>query len=231
MATIHVFIQSKTTGKSLFAAFLTQYLREERGQNTLCVDTDSLFGSLSSFSDLKADRVEVQHVPAYCRKIPPDATHVVIDVSVNFFFPFCGQMRTHFLPALADGGHSLLLHTVITGGGQMMETYNGFHNLAENFSDLPFIVWLNPHYGEIAAEGRTFEESGVYMRHKAAVRSIVHMPKCPDMTTEDVRGMYADHLTFKETQAETYKNVMVRLRLNKYKESLYVALNSANLGE
>lgn len=103
------------------------------------MDTDTLFNSLSSFA-LEADRLEVEHVPAYCRKIPPDVAHVVIDVSVNFFFPFCGQMRTHLLPALADGGHNPLIHTVITGGGQRAETYNGFNNLVENFADLPFIV-------------------------------------------------------------------------------------------
>jgi len=208
---------------------LAQYLNEERGEKTLCADLDVLFGSLKSFAALEAPQVKVEDIPAYCRAIPPDTAHVIMDVSTNFFFPFCEQMRKPFLPALADGGHVLLLHTVITGGAQIRETYNGFNNLAENFSDLPFIVWLNPYYGEIVAEGRTFEESSVYMRHKAAVRSIVHLPKCSDMTREDVRDMYAAHLTFKEAQERTDNSIAVRHRLKKYQENLYAALNSAGL--
>jgi len=229
MATIHIFIQSKTTGKSLFAAFLAQYLGEERGEKTQCADLDILFGSLKGFAALKATQVEVKDVPAYCRAIPQDTAHVIMDVSVGVFFDFCGQFRSRILPALEQGGHSPLLHTVITGGGQMMETYNGFHNLAENFPGLPFVVWLNPYYGEIAAESRSFEESGVFMRHKDAVRALVRLPLCTDLTKEDVRDMYTAHLTFKEALERTDNSIAVRSRLNKHRESLYAALKSANL--
>jgi hypothetical protein len=232
MATIHAFVQSKTTGKSLLAAFLAQYLRNRRGQRVQCVDTEMMFSSFSEFADLHVEMVEVKELPAYCRSITPEIAHVVIDTRVSGFFPFCNQLRASLLPVLEKAGHTLLLHTVVTGGGQLVETYNGFNSLAENFPELPFIVWLNPHYGEIAANGKTFEESGVYLRHKkAAVRSLVRMPVPLELTSEDVRDIYTRHLTFREAQEGTVFSIMVKQRLKSYREKLFAELDTAALCE
>jgi hypothetical protein len=231
MATIHAFVQSKTTGKSLLAAFLAQYLRDRRGQHVQCVDTEMMFSSFSGFADLRVEQIEVKELPQYSRSIAPETAHVVIDTSVSGFFPFCNQLRSSLLPALAEAGHTPLLHTVVTGGGQLVETYNGFNSLAENFPELPFIVWLNPHYGEIAANGKTFEESGVYLRHKAAVRSLVRMPAPLQLTGEDVTEMYTRHLTFREAQEGTVFSIMVKQRLKSYKEKLFAEFDTAELCE
>jgi hypothetical protein len=231
MATIHIFVQSKATGKSLLASFLAQYLRDNCGQSVSCVDTELMFSSFSGFSGLGVEQVEVQGLPAYCRSTAPEAAHVVVDTSASGFFPFCEQVQASLLPVLMESGHALLLHTVVTGGAQLVETYNGFNSLAENFPNLPFVLWLNPHYGEITASGKDFEASGVYLRHKAAIRALVRMPVPSRLADEDVGSMYAQHQTFKEVQEKTGLSFAVRLRLKQYKEALFAELDKAGLCE
>ena len=150
MSTIHTVIQSKSVGKTIAAMTLAHYLRDERGKTVFCLDTDTLNDSLASFAALHAVKVEIPALADYCRTIPPEIEHVVIDTSISGFLPFCSSLRDSFLPALAEAGHSLRLHTIVTGGPSAVETFNGFRTLAGNFPDLPITVWLNPFWGEVA---------------------------------------------------------------------------------
>ena len=198
MATIHTIIQSKSVGKTFVSMMLSHYLRDERGQPILCLDTDTINDSLSGFPALKAVKVAIPSLADHCRAIPQEIAHVVIDTSTSGFLPFCSGLQDSFLPALAEAGHSLHLHTIVTGGQPALDTFNGFHTLAGNFPNLPITVWLNPFWGEVALQNRPFEDCKVYQEHIRSVHSLVRMRDNAPTFLGDLQRMLARHLLFNE---------------------------------
>ena len=215
MATIHTVIQSKSVGKTLAAMMLAHYLRDERGQSVLCLDTDTMNSSLSGFAALQAVKVAIPALADHCRTIPQEIAHVVIDTSTSGFLPFCSGLQDSFLPALTEAGHSLHLHTVITGGQPALDTFNGFHTLAGNFPHLPVTVWLNPFWGEVALQNRPFEECKVYQEHIHSVHSLVRMRDNTSLFLEDLQRMLTRHLTFNEVLKGGSLSIAERSRLSR----------------
>ena len=198
MSTIHTVIQSKSVGKTIAAMTLAHYLRDERDKTVLCLDTDMINDSLASFAALQAVKVDVTALADYCRSISPAIQHVVMDTSISGFLPFCSGLQNSFLPALTEAGHSLHLHTIVTGGPSAIETFNGFRTLAGNFPDLPITVWLNPFWGEVALQNRPFEDCKVYQEHIHSIHSLVRMRDNTSLFLDDLQRMLTRHLTFNE---------------------------------
>jgi hypothetical protein len=67
-------------------------------------------------------------------------------------------------------GHELIVHTVITGSQAMDDTINGFAHIVNSFSANEIVVWLNPYWGVIEHEGKSFEQMKVYTSNKAEYR-------------------------------------------------------------
>ena len=215
MATIHTVIQSKSVGKTLAAMMLAHYLRDESGRAVLCLDTDTINASISGFTALQAVKVDIPDLANQCRTIPQEITHVVIDTSASGFLPFCSGLQDSFLPALTEAGHSLHLHTVITGGQPALDTFNGFHTLAGNFPHLPVTVWLNPFWGEVALQNRPFEKCKVYQEHIHSVHSLVRIRDNTSLFLEDLQRMLTRHLTFNEVLKGGSLSIAERSRLSR----------------
>lgn len=213
MATIHTIIQSKSVGKTIAAMMLAHYLRDERGQSVLCLDTDTMNSSLSGFVALQAVKVDIPALADHCRTIPQEIAHIVIDTSTSGFLPFCSGLRDSFLPALAEAGHGLHLHTIVTGGQPALDTFNGFHTLAGNFPDLPITVWLNPFWGEVALQNRPFEDCKVYQEHIRSVHSLVRMRDNVAPSLWSFERMLTRHLTFKEMLTDDDSSIVTRSRI------------------
>ena len=213
MSTIHTVIQSKSVGKTIAAMTLAHYLRDERKKTVLCLDTDTMNDSLSSFAALQAVKVEVPALTDYCQTIPQEIAHVVMDTSISGFLPFCSGLRGSFLPAMTEAGHSLHLHTVVTGGPSAIETFNGFRTLAGNFPDLPITVWLNPFWGEVALQNRPFEDCKVYQEHIHSVHSLVRMRDNVSTFLWDFERMLTRRLTFKEMLTADGSSIVTRSRI------------------
>lgn len=213
MAIIHTIIQSKSVGKTLVAMMLAHYLRDERDQSVLCLDTDTVNDSLSSFVALQAAKVAIQALPDRCRTIPQETAHVVIDTSTSDFLPFCAGLQESLLPALTQAGHKLHLHTIVTGGQPALDTFNGFRTLASNFPQLPITVWVNPFLGEVALQNRPFEESKVYHEHIRSVHSLVRMRKNSQLFQENLQRMLSRRVTFKEAHNGLDFHIVEKSRL------------------
>ncbi|WP_374289638.1 hypothetical protein [Desulfovibrio desulfuricans] len=213
MSIIHTVIQSKSVGKTIAAMTLAHYLRDERKKTVLCLDTDTLNDSLASFTALQAVKVEIPALADYCRTISPEIEHVVMDTSISGFLPFCSGLRDAFLPALTEAGHSLHLHTVVTGGASALDTFNGFRTLAGNFPDLPITIWLNPFWGEVALQGRPFEDCKVYQEHIHSVHSLIRMRDNNSLAVEDMTRMLIRRLTFKEVNESDEFSIVPRTRI------------------
>ena len=216
MATIHTILQSKSIGKTLVASILVQYLREARKQKVLCVDTDSLCGSLSRFIALEAEQRNIEELAAFLSEIPQDIEQVVIDTSTAGFLPFCSHLLSGFMPALRQTNHHLHIHTVVTGGAHAIEAFNGFRSLAQNFRAIPLTVWLNPFFGPIELNGKEFEASKVYKENIAGIHALIRMPQPTSATDHNLRDMLSRHLTYREAVNARDFDIAKRSRLLRY---------------
>jgi hypothetical protein len=52
------------------------------------------------------------------------------------------------------------VHTVITGGQPLIDTLNGFSELAQTTQERNIVVWVNEYFGRVEADGKSFSEMG-----------------------------------------------------------------------
>jgi hypothetical protein len=81
---------------------------------------------------------------------------------------------------LSQGGHELVVHTVVTGGQALLDTLHGAAQLIKQLDDARFVVWLNPFWGPIADDGKTFEQMKIYQDIKKRIEAIVNLPAFSD---------------------------------------------------
>ena len=125
-------------------------------------------------------------------------------------------------------GHELIVHTVITGSQAMDDTINGFATIVNSFSANEIVVWLNPYWGAIEHEGKSFEQMKVYTTNKSRVSAIVKIPDLKEETYgRDLSDMLQERLTFDEAIANPALTIMTRQRLKIVKTQLFDQLNSA----
>jgi hypothetical protein len=110
----------------------------------------------------------------------------------------------------------------------MDDTINGFAHIVNNFSTNEIVVWLNPYWGVIEHEGKSFEQMKVYTTNKSRVSAIVKIPDLKEETYgRDLSDMLQGRLTFDEAIANPALTIMTRQRLKIVKAQLFDQLNSA----
>jgi hypothetical protein len=237
MSKIHIILQGKGgVGKSLIAAVLAQY-KASNGQNPLCIDTDPVNATFNGFKALNVQRLQIMEGDEInSRKfddlvelIASATDDVIIDNGASSFVPLSHYLLSNQVPALLkDMGHELIVHTVITGSQAMDDTINGFAHIVNNFSTNEIVVWLNPYWGVIEHEGKSFEQMKVYTTNKSRVSAIVKIPDLKEETYgRDLSDMLQGRLTFDEAIANPALTIMTRQRLKIVKAQLFDQLNSA----
>jgi len=238
MAKIHMVLQGKGgVGKSLIAAILAQY-KTGQGKPPLCIDTDPVNATFHGFKALKVKRLQImdgdeinpRHFDALVELLAPTLVDAIIDNGASSFVPLAHYLISNQVPALLqDMGHELVVHTVITGSQALTDTVNGFAQLAAQFPvESSFIVWLNPYWGAIEHEGKSFEHMKAYLNNKDRVTAIVNMPTLKEETYgRDLADMLQAHLTFDEALANPALTIMTRQRLKIVKNQLFAQLDSA----
>jgi hypothetical protein len=118
---------------------------------------------------------------------------------------------------------------VITGSQALTDTLNGFAQLATQFTqETTFIVWLNPYWGTIESEGKSFEQMKAYTANKSRVSAIIHIPTLKKETYgRDIADMLQARLTFTEALANPALTIMTRQRLTIIKNQLFAQMDSA----
>jgi CobQ/CobB/MinD/ParA nucleotide binding domain len=238
MAKIHMLLQGKGgVGKSFIAATLAQY-KASKGQKPLCIDTDPVNASFEGYKALGVQRLQImdgdeinpRRFDNLIELIATSKDDVVIDNGASSFVQLSHYLITNQVPALlADMGHALVVHTVITGGQALLDTVNGFSQLASQFpANAIFIVWLNPYWGPVEHEGKAFEQLKAYNTHKARVSAIVKIPTLKEETYgRDLSDMLKERLTFDEALAMPSLTIMTRQRLKIVKSQLFDQLDTA----
>lgn len=238
MAKIHMILQGKGgVGKTVAAAFLAQY-KAAKGQSLLCIDTDPVNATFHGYKALRVQRLQIvqgdeidpRSFDLLVEMIAGAQGDVVIDNGASAFVPL-----SHFLisnqvpPLLKDMGHELIVHTVVTGGQALLDTVSGFSQLASQFPDEAlFVVWLNPYWGRIEHEGKSFESMRAYVTNKGRVSAIVQVPELKKETYgRDLSDMLQARLTFDEALAQESLTIMTRQRLKIIKGMVFGQLDKA----
>jgi hypothetical protein len=100
---------------------------------------------------------------------------------------------------LSQMGHEVVVHTIVTGGQALLDTLHGAAQLVRQLEGVRFVVWLNPFWGPIAEDGKTFEQMKTYQDIKKRIDSVIALPAYSDeLLPQDIGAMLKKRLTFKE---------------------------------
>lgn len=237
MAKIHMVLQGKGgVGKSMIAAMLAQY-KASKGQTPVCIDTDPVNNTFEGYKSLNVQRLNImdgdeintRNFDALVEQIATSESDVIIDNGASSFVPLSSYLISNQVPALLqDMGHELVVHTVVTGGQALLDTINGFSTLAQQFPDeAVFVVWLNPYWGAIESEGKSFEQMQAYKSNKSRVTAIIQVPNLKEETYgRDLSEMLQDRITFEEALEDSSRPIMTRQRLKLVRSQLFTQLEN-----
>lgn len=240
MAKVHMVLQGKGgVGKSMIAATLAQYINARApSESALCIDTDPVNATFAGYETFKVHRLEImEEMEISSRKFDELVTliseakgDVVIDNGASTFVPLSHYLISNDVPhLLLEMGHELIIHTVITGGQSLLDTLNGFSQLASQFpAEAKFVVWLNPFLGEVAHEGKPFDSMKAYQQNKERVSAIIRIPTLKQETHgRDFSDMLKRRHTLDHAISDTTLGIMPRQRLKLVKAQLFDQLNAA----
>ena len=224
MATSHLVMQGKGgVGKSLVASILIQYLLI-RGLKAFGCDTDPVNSSLARYKSLDVKVIDIMDGddidPGRFDELinlidsSPDEAHMVVDIGASCFVSLCSYLKKYSaFKVLQEQGHTIYIHSIITGGVNLLETLNNLDSLFRHF-DVPIIVWLNPFFGEIKIGNDRFEDFKIYREMGDSLRGIIEMPDLSGSLFErDFMDMQARYLTFEEGWRGATFFIMERQRL------------------
>ncbi|WP_374090984.1 ArsA-related P-loop ATPase [Methylomicrobium lacus] len=232
MSKIHMVLQGKGgVGKSMIAAAIAQH-KMSKGQSPLCIDTDPVNATFEGYKALKVrrlnimdgDEINTRNFDVLVELIATAENDVIIDNGASSFVPLSHYLISNQVPALLqDMGHTLVVHTVITGGQALLDTVSGFAQLASQFpTECLFVVWLNPYWGAIEHDGKGFEQMKAYTANKGRVSAIIKIPTLKEETYgRDFAEMLQERMTFDEALAMESLTIMTRQRLKIVRTQLY----------
>ncbi|HBH7885296.1 TPA: conjugal transfer protein TraL [Vibrio parahaemolyticus] len=238
MAKVHLVLQGKGgVGKSVIAALIAQY-KANKGQTPVCVDTDPVNATFEGYQSLNVkrlnileeDEINTRNFDALVELIATSENDVIIDNGASSFVPLSHYLISNEVPALLqDMGHEMVVHTVIAGSQSLLDTINGFSQLVSQFpAESLFVVWLNPYWGPIEHQGKTFEQMKAYTNNKARVTAIIDMPKLKDETYgRDFAEMLENRKTFAEALEDSSLSIMTRQRLKIVRGQVFGLLDNA----
>ena len=234
---IHLTLQGKGgVGKSLVASILAQYLRD-KGREVRCIDTDPVNRTFAQYGALCADRLNLRDEHNRIeqrafdslieRFLTEDNATFVVDNGASTFLPLWHYLlENNALDYLRRNGRRVYVHTVITGGQALLDTLNGFHELAQTTEERNIVVWVNEYFGRVEAEGKKFSEMAAYRENSEKVcGAVIFTKRNQDTFGRDVEEMIAAKLTFHEAITAGKMPIMAKQRLKIVQRDLFEQLD------
>lgn len=234
---IHLTLQGKGgVGKSLVASVLAQYLRE-KGREVRCIDTDPVNRTFAQYGALAAERLNLRDEHNRIeqrafdslmeRFLTEENATFVVDNGASTFLPLWHYLlENSALDYLRQNGRKVYVHTVITGGQALLDTLNGFHELAQTTEDRKIVVWVNEYFGRVEAEGKKFSEMAAYRENSDKVcGAVIFSKRNQDTFGRDVEEMIAAKLTFQEAISAGKLPIMAKQRLKIVQRDLFEQLD------
>ena len=236
-AGIHLTLQGKGgVGKSLVASVLAQYF-QEHGRDVRCIDTDPVNRTLAQYSALGADRLNLRDEHNRIdqrsfdilmeRFLTEDGATFVVDNGASTFLPLWHYLlENSALDYLRQQGRRVYVHTVITGGQALIDTLNGFNELAQTTQERNIVVWVNEYFGRVEADGKKFSEMAAYRDNADKVcGAVIFTKRNQDTFGRDVEDMVSAKLTFQEAITTASVTIMAKQRLKMVQRDLFEQLD------
>lgn len=233
MARAHFALQGKGgVGKSLVSALIAQHRHEYR-LPLICVDTDPVNATFAGYSAfpvkrmelLKESKIDEREFDHLIEMITENReAEIVVDNGASSFIPLSSYLiENEAIEMLHQMGHSVVIHTVITGGQALMDTLSGFDSLASQFPEsAEMVVWLNHYFGPIEREGKSFEQMKVYQDHQGRVKGVVSIYGNNRATFgADMQQMLENRWTFQQALESSQFKLMSKHRLKMVKKALF----------
>jgi hypothetical protein len=239
MKKVHFILQGKGgIGKSFVSTLIAQYIQQQ-DPDVLCLDTDPINATFSSFPTLNVrsvtllepnNTIDERRFDDMMEEIFNADSNVVVDNGAASFTPLSSYLiDNEAFAAIQEAGKNVVVHSVIAGGLAQDNTVSDFVNLTSQLPEgIQVVVWLNEHFGPIEANGKTFEEMKAYLDNKERVSAIIRLPKRTETTYgRDLAAMLKKRLTFQDALASDGFQVMAKQRLKILQRSIYEQLKVA----
>ncbi|MEX8139984.1 conjugal transfer protein TraL [Acinetobacter baumannii] len=235
MKQVHFTLQGKGgVGKSFISSIMTQYIKA-KGEPVVAVDTDPVNATLAGYKAFGTQRLELmeggslveRNFDQLIEQVVTEDSNFVIDNGAASFIPLSYYIAENdAINVIGEHGKQVIIHTVITGGQAIRDTLSGFASLVEQMPEnVKIVVWLNEFFGDIEAEGKSFEEMKVYQNNKDRVLGIIRIARQTGSTFgEDVKRMLDSKLTFDEVAQSPDFGLMSKSRLAKVKTAIFEQL-------
>jgi hypothetical protein len=222
---VHLVLQGKGgIGKTLCANLLVQY-HQHVGRLVKAFDADPINASLVSTPALSAEPVElmdeeedvlnVARMDQFVETLLTCQDDVVIDSGAASFVPLSRYVIDNEIAGLLDAaGRELVVHTIITGGGAILDTLKGLEAVVLHFPDtVKLVVWTNEFFGPVRAKDTAFEETAIYREAKDRVLGIVRLKQWnPRTFGANLATLLERKQTFNEALSGTQFNTVERQR-------------------
>lgn len=241
MATIHFILQGKGgVGKSMIASFLYQAIKH-LGKNVVAFDTDPVNATLAAFREfnvttlaiMKDGNIEARKFDVLLEALvsAPQGAHVIVDNGASSFIALGAYLQENdVLSLLAEAGHTVFFHSIVTGGQALGDTIQGLVQLVRGFPDSPLVVWLNPFFGEIALDGMTFEDFKIYKDHSHQFHALIRLPEGNKaLIGKDLEDLLAKRQSFAAGINASSTPIAVKARLKRYWNQILSCVEQADL--
>lgn len=241
MATIHFILQGKGgVGKSMVASFLYQSLRH-LGNDVRAYDTDPVNATLAAFKEfnvttlaiMKDGNIDARKFDVLLEALvnAPEGSHVIVDNGASSFIALGAYLQENdVLSLLAEAGHTVFFHSIVTGGQALGDTLQGLAQLAEGFPGSPLVVWLNPFFGEIAIDGTPFEDFKIYKAHSHQFHALIGLPMGNKaLIGKDLEDLLAKRQSFEAGINSGSTSIAVKARLKRYWNQILSCVKQADL--
>lgn len=224
MTTAHFIMQGKGgVGKSLVSSILMQYLLKQGLEVSGC-DTDPVNSSLARYAGLDVKVIDIMEDA----DIDPgrfdelighiagggSEAHMVVDIGASCYVSLGNYLKRYDAFNVLQGqGHSVLIHTIIVGGVNLVDSLGTLQSLAHHFS-VPIVVWLNPFFGAVKQGQDNFEDFNVYREVADSLHGVIRMPEPKgELFNRDFADMQTNNRTFEESLKNPRVFLMSRQRL------------------
>jgi len=235
MTEFHCVIQSKGgIGKSLVASWFAQYLRS-RTIDPLCVECDASNRTLSRYSGLRVQRIDLLDEDRRINRrrfdelleilLAYEERAVVVDNGQGSFEPLAQYLlEMDAVRQLRSAGRETFFHVVVTGGQHGPSTLTGLAAVAKFLvEESTLVVWQNEHFGPVDVE--RVEE----LTRACSNRLIgpVVMIRRGHTFQEDVQEMLGRFMTFDEAIASESFRTPAKCRLSIVRTDLFTEIENA----
>ena len=243
---VHFILQPKGgVGKSYVASILTQYFMD-KGVNVEGFDLDPSNPTYSEYAELPVARfdlledqtgggfTEVRQIDnnkfnAFTEALQnaTDGTELIVDCGSSAFIPVINYLKRFRIEQwLSSLNRPVVIHSLIKGGGEMIETLESTDMLFKQFPDSKFVVWLNEFQYPVSIQGKTFTETPIYKAHAGRIIDVIPLPKYTSGFLDgDLDKMIEARLTLRESLTGGYFNLLSQRALFLYQQDLWQRLD------